>query len=103
MGNKSGKSKKKDATVLTEVCRPLKNKALLNNCNLVMNFLIFFQEEIQFLLKNTNYTREQINKWHRGFLADCPTGQLDKKKFLVVYQQFYPRGKAEKFSTEIFK
>jgi hypothetical protein len=44
MGNKSGKSRKKDSTILTE-------------------------EEIQFLLRHTNYTREQINKWHRGFLV----------------------------------
>ena len=45
MGNKSGKSKKSDKTVLTE-------------------------EEIQFLLRNTNYTRDQIRKWHQGFLVN---------------------------------
>jgi hypothetical protein len=53
MGNKNGKTKKKDKTVLTE-------------------------EEIAFLLKNTNYNRQQILKWHQGFLLDCPTGELDK-------------------------
>ena len=44
MGNKGGNSKKADKTVLTE-------------------------EEIAFLLKNTNYNREQIKKWHTGFLV----------------------------------
>mgnify|MGYP002784902968 CR=1 FL=1 len=61
------------------------------------------QEEIAFLLRNTNYNRQQILKWHQGFLLDCPTGELDKKKFLQVYKEFYPQGKAEKFSNEIFK
>jgi len=78
MGNKGGKSKKKDHTLLTE-------------------------EEIQFLLKNTNYNRDQILKWHRGFLIDCPKGLLDKKKFTEVYKEFFPQGKAEKFSAEVFK
>ena len=34
---------------------------------------------------------------------DCPKGELDKKKFLTVYQEFFPRGKSEKFSNEVFK
>ena len=37
------------------------------------------------------------------FKLDCPKGELDKKKFTLVYQEFFPRGKAEKFSNEIFK
>lgn len=78
MGNKSGKSKKADKTVLTE-------------------------EEIQFLLKNTNYNRDQIKKWHAGFLLDCPKGELDKKKFLQVYKEFFPTIKADIFANEAFK
>lgn len=76
MGNKSGK--KKDPTQLTE-------------------------EEVQMLLANTQYTREQIMQWHRGFLKDCPSGQLDKKKFTEVYKEFYPQGKAEKFCAQVFE
>ncbi len=34
---------------------------------------------------------------------DCPKGELDKKKFLTVYQEFFPRGKSEKFSNEVFR
>lgn len=33
----------------------------------------------------------------QGFLRDCPSGRLDKKKFVQVYQQFYPHGKADSF------
>lgn len=34
---------------------------------------------------------------------DCPAGVLDKKKFTAVYNEFFPRGKSEKFSAEVFK
>jgi hypothetical protein len=33
----------------------------------------------------------------QGFLRDCPNGKLDKKKFIDVYKQFYPQGKADSF------
>lgn len=77
MGSKSSKGKKKDPTVLTE-------------------------DEIKFLLNNTHYTREEILRWHAGFLKDCPKGELDKKQFTSVFKEFYPAGKAEKFSQQIF-
>lgn len=55
------------------------------------------EEEIKFLQNNTHFNREQILEWHSGFIKDCPKGKLDKKKFVDVYKQFYPHGKAEKF------
>jgi hypothetical protein len=33
----------------------------------------------------------------QGFIQDCPNGKLDKKKFLELYKQFYPQGKADNF------
>ncbi len=76
MGNKGAKGKK-DKNVLTE-------------------------EEMNLLLANTQYTREQIVQWHAGFLKDCPKGELDKKKFTEVYKEFYPQGKADKFCAQVF-
>ncbi len=35
--------------------------------------------------------------------TDCPSGQLSKKKFIEVYKQFYPNGKAEKFCEHVFR
>jgi len=78
MGNKGAKAKKKDPTKLTE-------------------------EEVQLLLANTSFTREEIKKWHEGFIKDCPKGQLDKKKFVDAYKVFYPQGKADKFCNHVFK
>ncbi len=37
------------------------------------------------------------------FQKDCPTGKLNKKKFIDVYKQFYPSGKAEKFCEYVFR
>ncbi len=34
---------------------------------------------------------------------DCSKGKLDKKKFIEVYKQFYPTGKADKFCSHVFK
>jgi len=78
MGNKGGKSNKTDSTKLTE-------------------------QQIDFLMNETNFKREEINAWHTAFLKDCPKGQLDKKKFTEVYSEFYPNGKADKFCSQVFK
>jgi neurocalcin delta len=65
--------------------------------------VFFLKDEIKFLLNNTHYSREEIHRWHAGFLKDCPKGELDKKQFTSVFKEFYPAGKAEKFSTQICK
>ncbi|CAF4072728.1 unnamed protein product, partial [Rotaria magnacalcarata] len=44
----------------------------------------------------------EIREWHAGFLRDCPNGRLDKKKFVEVYKQFYPHGKADNFCKLAF-
>jgi len=61
MGNKASGKGKKDPTVLTD-------------------------EDIKTLKLNTQYTEEEIQAWHSGFLKDCPSGKLDKKHFLNVYK-----------------
>jgi Ca2+-binding EF-hand superfamily protein len=60
MGSKSSKEKK-DPSILTD-------------------------EEFNMLKTNTQYTEEEIQAWHAGFLKDCPSGRLDKKQFLHVYR-----------------
>ncbi|UJR22814.1 hypothetical protein I4U23_025844 [Adineta vaga] len=58
--------------------------------------------EIAMLKANTKYSEKEICEWHAGFLRDCPTGKLDKKKFVEVYKQFYPNGKADSFCKYAF-
>ncbi|CAF2805463.1 unnamed protein product [Rotaria sp. Silwood2] len=78
MGNKAGGQGKKDPTILTD-------------------------EDLKVLKLNTQYTEEEIQAWHTGFLKDCPSGKLDKKQFLNVYKKFYPEGKADKYCNFVFK
>lgn len=64
---------------------------------------ILTEEKIASIMENTSFSREEIVKWHEGFIKDCPKGQLNKKKFLEVYKVFYPHGKADKFCSHVFK
>ncbi|UJR31315.1 hypothetical protein I4U23_018813 [Adineta vaga] len=60
-------------------------------------------KQIAMLKANTKYSEKEIREWHAGFLKDCPSGKLDKKKFTEVYKQFYPQGKADNFCKYAFE
>lgn len=47
---------------------------------------ILSDDDLRMLKVNTQYTEEEIQAWHSGFLKDCPSGRLDKKQFLNVYR-----------------
>jgi neurocalcin delta len=61
------------------------------------------KEDMQFLIDNTNFTKQQIKAWYKGFMRDCPAGQLTRAKFLEVYSSFFPQGNAEKFCEHVFR
>lgn len=39
---------------------------------------------------------------YKGFLKDCPTGQLDKSEFSRIYKQFFPFGDPGDFADYVF-
>lgn len=55
------------------------------------------------LLNKTKFTQQDILDWWHGFLSDCPSGSLDKRKFVEVYQYKYPNGKAKRFCDHVFR
>jgi len=55
------------------------------------------------LAQISGLTKAEVKEWHDGFIKDCPTRKLNKKKFIEVYKQFFPAAKAEKFSEYVFK
>ncbi|CAF1556343.1 unnamed protein product [Rotaria magnacalcarata] len=59
-------------------------------------------KQIALLKANTQYSEEEIRQWHAGFIRDCPSGRLDKKRFVDVYRQFYPSGKPDNYCKYAF-
>lgn len=45
---------------------------------------------------------DSLNLRYRGFLKDCPSGQLDKAEFTRIYKQFFPFGDPGQFSDYVF-
>ena len=59
-------------------------------------------KHIEQLSKQTGFDHDEIDKWHRGFVRDCPTGKLQKSEFVPIYRELFPNGNATTFSEFIF-
>ena len=53
----------------------------------------------------TNKQRLNISfqAWHKGFLKDCPNGELSKDQFISMYSFMFPNGNPSKFSENVFR
>ncbi|XP_075026343.1 neuronal calcium sensor 1 isoform X1 [Calonectris borealis] len=60
--------------------------------------LFFFS----FLLFSLAVTEKEVQQWYKGFIKDCPSGQLDAAGFQKIYKQFFPFGDPTKFATFVF-
>lgn len=42
-------------------------------------------EDIKTIKANTNYTEKEIKEWYKGFIMDCPSGELTVNEFRRMY------------------
>jgi neuronal calcium sensor 1 len=62
------------------------------------------EHDVQFIMANTDFTREKILIWFNEFQKQCPSGQLDREQFTKFYKQLIPgETQAEiEFSSIVF-
>ncbi|CAF3367280.1 unnamed protein product [Rotaria sp. Silwood1] len=87
-----GKKKFKDTSSRKSSSSSVPYNKDINEINLELS-----DSMLENLLSKTKFTRQEIIDWWQGFLVDCPSGLLDKHKFVEVYQYRYPAGKAKGF------
>ncbi|CAF1487664.1 unnamed protein product [Rotaria sordida] len=61
------------------------------------------EDQVGVLKSNTKFTDNEIREWHESFMRDCPTGRIDKKRFVEFYKQFYPNGKVDNYCKHAFR
>ncbi|ORX38287.1 hypothetical protein BD324DRAFT_620271 [Kockovaella imperatae] len=59
-------------------------------------------EELSELQKNTYFDKKELQQWYKGFIKDCPGGQLNKEEFQKIYRQFFPFGDPSQFADYVF-
>ncbi|XP_061672495.1 neuronal calcium sensor 1b isoform X2 [Syngnathoides biaculeatus] len=59
-------------------------------------------EVVEELTRKTYFTEKEVQQWYKGFIKDCPSGQLDSVGFQKIYKQFFPFGDPTKFASFVF-
>ncbi|CAK9435903.1 uncharacterized protein LODBEIA_P05320 [Lodderomyces beijingensis] len=60
------------------------------------------KEDLKKLRDATYFDKRELQQWYKGFLRDCPSGQLSEEEFAKVYKQFFPFGDPTEYCHYLF-
>lgn len=61
------------------------------------------KDDLKQLKDNTYFDKRELQQWYKGFLRDCPSGQLSEEEFAKVFKQFFPFGDPTDYCHYLFK
>ncbi|XP_046844041.1 neuronal calcium sensor 1-like isoform X1 [Xenia sp. Carnegie-2017] len=60
-------------------------------------------EVIEELVTKTYFNEKELRRWYKGFLKECPDGNLKKEEFAEIYKKYFPSGESSEFAAFVFK
>lgn len=61
------------------------------------------KDDLKLLRERTLFDKRELQQWYKGFLRDCPSGQLSEEEFAKVFKQFFPFGDPTDYCHFLFK
>lgn len=61
------------------------------------------KDDLRQLRQATYFDKRELQQWYKGFLRDCPLGQLSEEEFVKVYKQFFPFGDPTDYCHYLFR
>ncbi|CAG0920702.1 unnamed protein product [Notodromas monacha] len=59
--------------------------------------------DLDFLMRATSFPEETIVEWYNFFILQCPSGQMNKEQFVIIYELLFPKSNAKDFCNHCFK
>ncbi|EAZ62866.2 predicted protein [Scheffersomyces stipitis CBS 6054] len=61
------------------------------------------KDDLKSLRQATYFDKRELQQWYKGFIRDCPSGQLSEEEFSKVFKQFFPFGDPADYCHFLFQ
>ncbi|KAK6197549.1 uncharacterized protein RJT21DRAFT_100196 [Scheffersomyces amazonensis] len=61
------------------------------------------KDDLKSLRQATYFDKRELQQWYKGFIRDCPSGQLSEEEFSKVFRQFFPFGDPTDYCRFLFQ
>ncbi|KAK6455547.1 uncharacterized protein RJT20DRAFT_128819 [Scheffersomyces xylosifermentans] len=61
------------------------------------------KDDLKSLRQATYFDKRELQQWYKGFIRDCPSGQLSEEEFSKVFKQFFPFGDPADYCHYLFQ